>query len=99
MSNRNAARANKIGTYQWRTSPARGESFILYRWREAFLNLRDGTTHRVFEGWRDAAFIYKARKGDRWVYQSVRTNKTQGFHDVRTAMRMAVLLTQLEHQK
>lgn len=99
MSNRDRARANKIGTYQWRNNPGRGESFILYRWSESFLALRDGTKHRVFAGWRDIAHIYKARKGHRWVYQSVRTGKTQGFLDIRTAMRMAVLLTQLENQK
>lgn len=99
MSNRDAERAKEKGTYQWRTNPERGESFILYRWSESVLNLRDGTKTCVFKGWRDAAFIYKARKGARWVYQSVRTGKTQGFHDIRTAMRMAILLTQLENQK
>jgi hypothetical protein len=96
VSNRDHARAQKKGAYQWRNNPGRGESFILYRWSESFLALRDGTKHRVFAGWRDIAFVYKAHKGRRWVYQSVRTGKTQGFHDVRTAMRMAVLLTQLE---
>ena len=99
MSNRNAARANKIGTYQWRTSPARGESFILYRWVRKSLKLRSGEEHLVTDGWRPDAIVYKAHKGDRWVYKSGTTGKTQGFHDIRTAMRMAILLTQLENQK
>lgn len=98
MTNRNAARAKKKGTYQWRTNPERGESFRLYMWKEKFRDLRITTMLRVISGWLPVAIVYKAHKGSRWVYQSARTGKTQGFHDIRTAMRMAVLLTQLEYQ-
>ncbi len=99
VGNRNFARAQKKGTYQWRTNSERGESLILYRWVRKTLKLRSGKEHLVTDGWRPDAIVYKAHKGDRWVYKSGTTGKTQGFPDIRTAMRMAVLLTQLENQK
>jgi hypothetical protein len=77
----------------------RGESFIFEVWERKVLDLRDGTKVVVFDGWRRKCMVYRAHKGDRWVYQSDRTGKTQGFHDIRTALRMALFLTQLEKQQ
>lgn len=85
--------------WQWRRNPMRGESFILEVWITEYIKLRDGTKARVFDGWKRKCMVYRAYKGDRWVYQSDRTGKTQGFHDIRTAMRMALFLTQLEEIK
>ena len=99
MSSRDIARAKKQGAYQWRTNPARGESFILYRWRVKDLTLRSGAKHRVQNGWEVAARIYKASKGTRWVYRSIATGQSAAFHTVREAMRMAVLLIKLENQE
>jgi hypothetical protein len=89
----------KARGWQWQRNPARGESFIFYVWEHKFLKLRDGTKAVVYDGWRRKCMVYRAHKGDRWVYQSDRSGKTQGFHDLRTAMRMARLLTQLEEIK
>ena len=99
MSSRDIARAKKQGAYQWRTNPARGESFILYRWRVKDIKLRNGMTHRVHNGWVTAARIYKATKGNRWVYRSIASGQSAAFTTVREAMRMAVLLIKLENQE
>jgi hypothetical protein len=85
--------------WQWRRNAGRGESFIFEVWERTILNLRDGTTVVGFDGWRRKCMVYRAHKGDRWVYRSDRSGKTQGFHDLSTAMRMARLLTQLEEIK
>jgi hypothetical protein len=85
--------------WQWRPNAGRGESFIFEVWEHKSLKLRDGTETCAFDGWRRKCMVYRAHKGDRWVYRSDRTGKTQGFHDLRTAMRMARLLTQLEELK
>jgi hypothetical protein len=82
--------------WQWRCNPARGESLIFEVWRSSSIRLRDGTKHIVFEGWRVRAMVYRAHRGDRWVYQNYITGKTQGFQDLRTAMRMAVFFTLME---
>jgi hypothetical protein len=82
--------------WQWKRNPMRGESFILDVWVRTTVDLRDGTKAVVYDGWRRRCMVYRAHKGNRWVYQSDRTGKTQGFHDIRTALRMARLLTQLE---
>ena len=84
--------------WQWQHNAGRGESFIFYVWEHWFLKLRDGTKTCAFDGWRRKCMVYRAPKGNRWVYQSDRSGKTQGFHDVRTAMRMAQLLTRLEER-
>lgn len=99
MNSRDFTRAKKQGAYQWRTNPARGESFILYRWVTKYITLRTGAKHRVQNGWEVAARIYKASKGDWWVYRSVASGQSAAFPTVRETMRMAVLLIKLENQK
>ena len=99
MSSRDFARAKKSGAYQWRTNPARGESFILYRWQASYLTLSTGAKYGVQNGWVAAARIYKASKGDRWVYRSIASGQSAAFTTVREAMRMAVLLIKLENQE
>jgi hypothetical protein len=97
MRSRDIARAAKKGEYQWRTNPARGESFVLYRWRVKDLTLRSGEKHRVMNAWFPAARIYKARSGTYWMYRANLTGEFVAFPTVREAMRMAVLLTKLEN--
>jgi hypothetical protein len=85
--------------WRWGHNPARGESFIFYVWMRRAIELRDGTEAVVFDGWKRRCMVYRAHKGDRWVYRSDRSGKTQGFQDIRTALRMALFLTQLEKQQ
>jgi hypothetical protein len=82
--------------WQWRRNV--GVGFIFYVWSVEFVTLRSGKQQCVYNGWRRKCCVYRARKGDRVVYMNDITGRTQGFHDIRTAMRMARFLTQMEKQ-
>lgn len=82
--------------WQWRRNV--GVGFIFYVWDVQFVTLRNGKRQCVYNGWRHKCSVYRAIKGDRWVYQNDTTGRTQGFHDLRTTMRMARFLTLMEKQ-
>lgn len=86
----------KARGWRWRRNPARGESFIFEVWKKREITQRDGTKFTLYEGWERRGMVYRAHRGDRWVYRDDRTKVTRGSPYLREAMRLGLFFTLLE---
>ncbi len=78
--------------WQWRNSTSHNRCFVLDVWRTRYINM-NGQQFCTYDGWDALAVVFRAHRGTHWVYKNHVTNKTHGFTQLRTAMRMAVFLT------
>ena len=82
--------------WQWR--PGRGESFVLETWETRCISVK-GAELCLYNGWERQGMVYRAHRGDRWVYRNDRTKKSHAAPHLRTAMRLGVFFTLLEKRK